>query len=325
MSPRDHPGVDDPPGGAGAHARFFFDRPVPPGYEALLAGRAVAVGPDDAELPGAVAVIAGPRRWDAAAMDLGPDLRVISRTGIGYDTVDVAAANERGIVVCNAPDAPTVSTAEHTVALMLAITKHLPSQHARSNAGLGPAAETRSLELDGATLGLVALGRIARRVAVVAQALGMHVIAADPYLTISPVPGVELVPLSELWHRSDVVSLHAPATDETNRLVNTTTLAAMKAASYLVNCARGSLVDQAALVAALDAGHLAGAALDVTTPEPLPEGHPLLGRQDVIVTPHIASSTITGRRRLYEHAIENALAVLAGDLSSRVPESEARP
>jgi D-3-phosphoglycerate dehydrogenase / 2-oxoglutarate reductase len=302
--------------------RFFFDRPVPPGYEQLLDERAVAVGPDDVDLPGAVAVIAGPRRWDAAAMDLGPDLVVISRTGIGYDAVDVVAANERGIVVCNAPEAPSVSTAEHTLALLLAVTKGLPMQQARANVGLGPAANANGLELDGHTLGLVALGRIARRVALAAQAMGMHVIAADPYLTESPLPGVELVGLDDIWRRSDVVSLHAPGTVETRHMVNATTLAAMKQGSYLVNCARGSLVDQDALVASLDGGHLAGAALDVTEPEPLPEGHPLLGRDDVIVTPHIASSTAIGRRRLYEHAITNALAVLAGDLSSKVPECE---
>lgn len=301
--------------------RFFFDRPVPPGYEDLFEGRAIAVGPDNTDLPGAVAVIAGPRRWDAAAMDLGPDLRVISRTGIGYDAVDVSAANERGIVVANAPAAPTVSTAEHALALMLSITKFLPMQHARANVGLGPAANANGLELDGHTLGLVALGRIARRVAVAAQAMGMHVIAADPYLTESPIPGVELVGLDDIWRRSDVVSLHAPGTAETRHLINATTLAAMKPGAFLVNCARGTLVDQDALVAALDGGHLAGAALDVTDPEPLPEGHPLLGRDDVIVTPHIASSTAIGRRRLYEHAIDNALAVLAGDSSSAVPES----
>jgi phosphoglycerate dehydrogenase-like enzyme len=109
-----------------------------------------------------------------------------------------------------------------------------------------------------------------------------------------------------------VLSLHAPATPETHHLVNSDVLSAMPAGSYLVNCARGALVDQDALIEALDRGHLAGAALDVTDPEPLPEGHPLLGRKDVIVTPHIASSTGAGRRRLYEHAIENVVAVLNG-------------
>jgi D-3-phosphoglycerate dehydrogenase / 2-oxoglutarate reductase len=301
--------------------RLFFDRPFPTEYHDLMTGRAVAVGPDDADLAGADGIIAGATRpWNADAFALAPRVRVISRTGIGYDNVDVAAANAAGVAVCYAPDAPSVSTAEHTLALLLAITKGLPAHQARALEGLagGPAA---GLELDGAVLGVIGLGRIARRVAVAALAMGMRVVANDPLITAPGIDGVTMVDLHELLTVSDVVSLHAPALPETYHLMGTENLGRMKRGSYLVNCARGSLVDQVALLAALESGHLAGAALDVTDPEPLPAGHPLLAHRSVIVTPHVASSTGAGRRRLYQQGIDNALAVLRGDAATLVPSS----
>ena len=299
---------------------LFFDRDLPDEFRDLLDGRARAVGPDDSELAGADAVVAGMRRWDAAAMANGPRLRVISRIGVGYDTVDVAAATASGIAVCYAPQAPTVSTAEHAVALLMTITKRLGAAQDRARQGLagGPAV---ALELQGQVLGLLGYGRIARRVALVGQALGMSVIAHDPFLE-SGVDVARLVDFDELWTGSDVVSLHAPAVADTRHVVNDTSLAMMRRGSYLINCARGSLVDQQALLDALDRDHLAGAGLDVTEPEPLPVGHPLLQHPSVIVTPHIASGTVAGRRRLYEHAINNALATLAGTPTSVVPEQQ---
>lgn len=296
---------------------LFFDRVLPFGVADVVAERAEVVGPDDVDLARADGVIAGVRRWDGAAMDLAPGLRVISRTGVGYDTVDVAAASERGIAVCYAPDAPTVSTAEHAVSLLLTVTKDLGGWADRSPGADGP---PPGLELAGATLGLYGYGRIARRVARVARALDMRVIAHDPYVTDTSDGEVELVELDELWRRSDVVSLHAPATPGTHRVVDAAVLGAMKPGSFLVNCARGSLVDQDALVDALDRGHLAGAGLDVTEPEPLPADHPLRRHARVVVTPHIASQTASGRLRLYEHAIDNALAVLDGTGGCLVPE-----
>ena len=233
--------------------------------------------------------------------------------GIGYDNVDLDAARAAGVTVCNAPDAPTVSTAEHTVALLMAITKNLRGLSGRAEEGLWGVSSPTSLELDGATLGLVGLGRIGARVATAANAMGMTVVAHDPMLTSSPVSCVELVSLPDVWARADVVSLHAPAVAATHHLVNAETLGVMRDGVYLVNCARGSLVDQDALVAALESGKVAGAGLDVTDPEPLPVGHPLLGRTDVIVTPHIASSTRAGRRRLFAHAFDAALATLGGE------------
>lgn len=300
---------------------LYFDGEFPIDYVDLVADRAEPVGPE-AGLERADAVIAGARViWDGERLAGAPSVKVVSRVGIGYDNVDVAAAAARGIVVCNAPEAPTVSTAEHTMALMLAITKHLPAQIARARAGLSAAGVGIALELDGAVLGLVGFGRIGRRVAAAAQAFGMTVVAHDPVLAASApeIDGVALIDLDALLGQADVVSIHAPATAETHHLVDGEFLAAMQADSYLINCARGSLIDQEALLDALDRGHLAGAALDVTDPEPLPEGHPLLIHERTIVTPHIASSTIAGRRRLYQHAIDNAIAVLEGRPASIVP------
>ena len=299
--------------------RLFFDRPLPEEYCGLLDGRAIACGPDDVDLATADGVVAGATRpWNAAAFALGPRLKVVSRTGVGYDNVDVDAARVAGVVACYAPGAPSVSTAEHTVALILAVTKRLRALHADAMAGkVGGAA--LGLELDGSTLGLVGLGRIARRVALAGQALGMTVVAYDPYVIDGSVEGVSMVGLDQLLAVSDVVSLHAPATPDTQGLFGAATLATMKRGAYLINCARGGLVDQSALLDALNSGQIAGAGLDVTEPEPLPAGHPLLVHPNVLVTPHMASSTVAGRRRLYEQGIDNALAVIAGRPASVVP------
>lgn len=290
----------------------FFDTPLPDAYRDLVEGRLEVVGPDSG-LERAIAVIAGARvRWDAAMLAGGPSVLVVSRTGIGYDNIDLDAARKRGVTVCNAPEAPSVSTAEHTVALMMAATKRLRTTTAIADRGEKAPSVGIALELDGCRLGLVGLGRIARRVAAVGHALGMEVIAHDPFIDAADSDGVRLVDLDEVFSTADVVSLHAPGGEATRHLVDAARLATMRPGAVLVNCARGSLVDQDALLGALESGQLGGAALDVTEPEPLPAGHPLLGREDVVVTPHVASSTAAGRRRLYEHAIDNALAVLEG-------------
>jgi phosphoglycerate dehydrogenase-like enzyme len=293
---------------------LFVDHPFPEAYRDLVDGRATIVGSgSDDGLDRCHAILAGAvRPWNAAAFALAPNCTVISRVGVGYDNVTVADATTAGIVVCNTPIAPMVSTAEHTLALLFAVTKHLPHHIARARQGLKGEPVGRALELDGRTLGLIGIGRIASRVAVAAQALGMRVIASDPGVTDSPIAGVELVDLPTVLAQSDVVSLHAPALPSTYKMIDAETIAMMQPGAYFVNCARGVLVDHDALLAAIDDGQLAGAGLDVTDPEPLPEGHPLLDRPNVVVTPHIASASVAGRRRLYEHSIANALAVLAG-------------
>jgi len=298
---------------------IHLDRPIVDADLRYVRARASLVGPHDDLLRGVPAAVIGiGHNWDASRFAAFPDLRVVSRMGIGYDNVDVRAAAAAGVAVCNAPDAPTVSTAEHTMALILGVTKELPIQRERARHGLGGPAEATALELDGATLGLVGLGRIARRVAITAQALGMVVIASDPAFDESPVPGVEMVAFDELLATADVVSLHAPAMVATRHMIGEVALATMKSGVFIVNCARGALVDHDALIAAVDSGHVAGVGLDVSEPEPLPTGHPLLDRSSVIVTPHVASSTAAGRRRLFEHAVDNAIAVLTGRSASVV-------
>jgi D-3-phosphoglycerate dehydrogenase / 2-oxoglutarate reductase len=300
---------------------LWFDRPLTPDLVALLAGRATVAGPSQDELPGADGAVVGiAQRWDATTVASAPSVRVVSRTGIGYDNVDVDSLYEVGVTVCNAPDAPTVSTAEHTMTLLLALTKDLPANVARARQGeTGPATLT-ALELDGATVGLVGYGRIARRVARACAALGMRVLVHDPFVDTADPANTEdeFTSLASLWAQSHVISLHAPATADTHHLICDASIAQMRQGVFIVNCARGSLIDHDALRRALDRGDIAGAALDVTDPEPLPVGHPLLTHPRVLVTPHCASSTTAGRIRLFSHAIDNALAVLSGEPASVV-------
>ncbi len=263
---------------------------------------------------GAEAAIVGSREpWADAACRRLPELKVVVRRGIGYDNVDVAACAAHGVAVCNTPDGPTVSTAEHALMLLLAVSKRLKSAERRLREGdglVGTPATVGGLELDGRTLGLIGCGRIGRRLGAYAEALGMQVLAHDPHLDAAPVG--RLVALEEIWSSADIVSLHAPATPATRHLVNAASLAAMRPGVVIVNCARGTLVDNDALLAALESGQVAGAGLDVTDPEPLPADHPLLGRDDVLVTPHVASGTTVGIERVLTQALEQALVWLRG-------------
>ena len=290
--------------------RIWIDRPPPP---------EVSI-PDDIELTNDLAdadgVIVGANEpWDAAVCGRLARLKVVARAGIGYDNVDPGACAAVGVAACNTPDAPTVSTAEHALALLLAVSKRIKRSEGRLHSGLGDyRAAHGALELEGRTLGLVGCGRIGRRVARYAAAIGMRVLVHDPYLEPSDTEGVaEFVDLDELWRRSDAVSLHAPATGETRHIVDAGAVSAMRPGVIIVNCARGSLIDHEALLAGLESGHIAGAGLDVTEPEPLPAGHPLLGREDVIVTPHVASSTTAGSVRLISQALEQAAQWLRGE------------
>ena len=303
--------------------RVWFERNVLPDLVDDVAARVTVLGPatltpEDpfCALATAQGIVAGQYAYDAGIMDLAPDLCVIVRTGIGYDTVDLEAATERGIAVCNAPDGPTVSTAEHALALILTVAKSVKkSENELRAGGSNFYARHDAIELDGKFLGLVGCGRIARRVARAAIGLGMQVGAHDPYLDPSSFPE-DVLPvedLASLLQRSDVVSIHVPATDATKGLFDGAAFELMKEGSILVNAARGTIVDQAALIAALDSGRLRGAGLDVTDPEPLPPDHPLLLRDDVVVTPHVASATPNAKRRIFTSAFDQVLDVLAGE------------
>lgn len=291
--------------------RIWIDRTPPPEVE-IPPDVELVDGPEAAD----GVVVAADRPWDDDACRRFPNLKVVVRSGIGYDNVDVSACAAHGVAACNTPDAPTVSTAEHALALMLAVAKRLKSSEARLAAGtvggpgrlVGPGA----LELAGRSLGLVGCGRIGSLLGRYAEALGMTVLVYDPYLDSAPVG--ELVGLDQLWAEADIASLHAPATPETRHIVNSDSLAAMRPGVIIINCARGTLLDQEALVAALDSGHVGGAGLDVTEPEPLPPDHPLLGRVNVVVTPHVASTTTVGIVRLIGQALEQALVWLRGGI-----------
>lgn len=287
----------------------FFDRPPLDEALAHLDPAHTATGPDLGRWPTADAVIAGPTHYDAAHLDAAPNLRIVARTGIGVDSVDLDAATERGVIVCNTPDGPTVSTAEHTLALLLLAAKRLDVTQSALRAAEGSYHErSPAIELAGRTIGLVGYGRIGRRVATMADGIGMSVLVHDPFADIDR-PSAEL---DDLLAASDVVSLHLPATPQTRHLLDADRFALLRPGAILVNCARGGLVDHDALVDALDRGQVGVAALDVTDPEPLPPDHPLLHRDDVIVTPHVASATHAGRMRMQVTAIEAVNAVLAG-------------
>ena len=270
-------------------------------------------GPSIEDRSSAGVVFAGGESYDAAVLDQLDQLQVIARVGIGYDAVDVAAATERGVLVTNTPDGPTTSTAEHTIALMMAVTHEVTKSAARLRSGSGDyVAQQRSMEVAGRTLGLLGFGRIGRAVATMAKGLGMSVVVADPALS-GDGEGIEVVELAELFARADVLSLHAPATPSTIGLVDAEVFASMKPGSVLINCARGSIVVTDDLLDALESGHLMGAGLDVTDPEPLAPDHPLLSLDNVIVTPHIASSTVAGRQRMSEMAFEQVAMALHGE------------
>ena len=265
-------------------------------------------------------IVAGETYVTGEVMDrIGSKLRIIARNGIGFDRVDLKAATERGIMVVNTPDGPTESTAEHTIALMLNLCKQVMVGDRILHSGSPfPALTdlTPGLEVDGATLGLVGVGRIGGRVATIAKVLGMNVLAFDPFITQERASdiGVELVPsLEELLPHAQVVSLHCPATPETHHIINAKTLGLMQKGSYLINAARGALLDEAALIDALRSGHLAGAALDVYDPEPPDTSSPLFTLPNIVCTPHIASYTTASVLRMQIMACEQIASALRGE------------
>ncbi|MCY3831691.1 MAG: NAD(P)-binding domain-containing protein [Chloroflexi bacterium] len=309
--------------------KIWFESTVPDEYRSMFADVAEGICPGERldsdpyhRLDEAHSVIAGGRAFDGAAMDRAPNLLIIARTGVGYDTLDVDAASARGIACVNAPDAPTVSTAELAVTLMMTVARAVKRIENELNRMLEAgerrnlAREYVALEMQRTQLGIIGLGRIGGHVSGIAKAIGMKVVAYDPYIDAErfAMLGVEKASsLEQLLAGSDFVSLHLPLNDETYKLMNAERFAQMKAGAVFINVARGGHVDEAALTAALDSGHLFGAGLDVTDPEPPLAGNPLLGRDNVVITPHIASSTVAGRPRLTIHALEQVVQALRGE------------
>lgn len=257
-------------------------------------------------------------RYDAALFAALPNLRMVTRTGIGVDNVDLDAATEHGIVVCNTPDGPTESTAEHTVAMLMDLAKRIKQGDANMAAGnFGPRkAPLLGVEVRGRTLGLVGLGRIGRRVAsICGKGLEMRVVAYDPFVKpeVAAEWGVELLPLEEVIAQADFLSLHAPVTPATVHLMNRERLAMMKPGAFLLNLARGTLVDEAALLDAVESGHLGGAGLDVFDVEPLAVSSRLRNHPLIVTTPHSASVTVEGRIRIETMAVERVVRFFQGE------------
>jgi D-3-phosphoglycerate dehydrogenase len=259
---------------------------------------------------------------------IGPQLRIVARTGIGVDRIDIEAATQRGILVINTPDGPTESTAEHAIALLLNLCKRVAAGDRRLRAGQGfpgPGEFAPGLETAGAVLGLVGLGRIGSRVATIARALGMQVLAFDPFISQERAAelGVEIVPsLAEMLPRSQVVSIHCPATPATYHIMNAEALSLMPQGSYLINVSRGALVDQAALLDALRSGHLAGAGLDVFDPEPPQADDPLFALPNTLCTPHIGSYTTAGLIRMQVMAGKHVVSAIRGERPSDLVNAE---
>jgi D-3-phosphoglycerate dehydrogenase len=278
------------------HGRFTPEQLVKciPGYDALLVRSATRV--------------------TAVVLEAGKQLRVVGRAGVGYDNIDVDAATQRGIVVVNARGAPSISTAEHTLALLLALVRHIPQAYASLRRGEWRRSDFVGVELRGKTLGLIGLGRIGAEVAKRVVALEMRVLAYDPFVSSEHARrlGVTLVSLDELLAQADFVSIHTPLTRDTRGLLNAAAFARMKPGARLVNAARGELVDSRALLEALDRGHLAGAALDVFDIEPPPLG-PLVLHERVIAVPHLGASTEEAQVAVSLEVAGHVLAALRGE------------
>jgi D-3-phosphoglycerate dehydrogenase len=266
-----------------------------PGWNIVLTTKETLV----AELAGADALIVrSATKVTAELLDKAPKLRAVGRAGVGVDNIDLDAATKRGVLVMSTPGGSSVSVAEHTIALLLALVRQLPKFDAAMREGRWEKSSSGA-EVRGKTLGLIGLGRIGSEVAVRAEAFDMRVIAFDPYISEAAAHeiSVDLVPLDQLFAESDVISLHTAVSPQTREMINAASIAKMKKGVRIVNAARGELINEADLAAAIKSGHVAGAALDVFAEEP-PKNCPLIGLPNVITTPHVAGSTAEAQEEL---------------------------
>jgi D-3-phosphoglycerate dehydrogenase len=278
------------------------DTLAPQGLEILERARGLDVeyrpGLSPGELEGAIAdahglVIRSGTKVTADVIEAGRELQVIGRAGIGVDNVDVPAATRRGIVVMNTPGGNNITTAEHAVALIVSLARHIPQATASMKAGKWDKKSFMGTELYNRTIGVIGLGNIGRIVADRARGLGLKVVGHDPFVTdhAAAMLDVELVPFDELLARADILTVHVPRTKETTGLLGAAAFDKVKPGVLVVNAARGGIVDEAALLDALEDGRVGGAALDVFVEEPPSPGHPLVNHPKVICTPHLGAST----------------------------------
>ena len=256
-----------------------------------------------------VAIIVRYSKVGAAAMDAAPSLKVISKHGSGTDTIDKVAAKARGVEVVAAVGANAAAVAEQALALLLACAKSVVTLNERMHAGHWDKATHKSVELEGRTVGLVGLGAIGLRFARMADAMGMRVLGFDPYAKNLP-SYVKSVDLDTIWRESDAVSLHCPLTADNAKLLNARTLAACKKGVIVVNTARGGLIDEPALLAAVQSGQVASAGLDSFAVEPMTAPHPFHGEKRIVLSPHIGGVTSDAYVKMGVAAAQNALNVL---------------
>ena len=255
-------------------------------------------------LSGVSASVAGSEPYTRRVIESSPDLRVIARTGVGFDAVDLDACNEHGVVVATTPGVNHHAVAEHTIALLMGIARHFPVQ----DMAVRKASWTRlaAPRVMGSTIGIVGLGRIGRAVATRAHGLGMKIISHDPFASVEFADqwNIELVKLDELYARADYISLHSPATEETTHMINAESLGKMKDTAVVINTARGALIDEPALIQALKNGVIRGAGLDVYEQEPLPADSPLIELDNVLLSGHIAGLDIESHNGMFNMAAD---------------------
>jgi len=282
-------------------------------FDVVYAGKT----PTDSEIAGLcarhdpTAIIVRYGKVGAAAVEAAPSLKVISKHGAGTDTIDKKAAAARGVDVVAAAGANAAAVAEHALALLLACAKSVPQLDVRMRAGHWDKSTHKSIELGGRTIGLVGLGAIGVRFARMVDAMGMRVLGFDPYATELPASVERVDALDPIWREADVVSLHCPLTADNARMVNADTLGRCKRGVILVNTARGGLVDEDALLAAVRSGHVAAAGLDSFAVEPLPAEHPFRTESRIVLSPHIGGVTADAYVAMGVGAAQNVLASLA--------------
>lgn len=262
-------------------------------------------------------------------LEKAPKLRVIGRAGVGVDNVDLPAATAAGVLVMNTPGGNAVSVAEHTLGLMLSLARQIPAASASTTSGKWEKKKFQGNELRGKTLGVLGLGSIGREVVLRAKPFAMRVVAHDPYVNPQAAAdlGIELLSIDDLYAQSDYISLHVALTPDTEKMINSEAVGKMKKGVRIINCARGELVDQDAIVEGFKSGKIGGAGLDVFNPEPLPADHPLLAQPNLVATPHIGGSTEEAQEivgvRIVEQVVQylqNGIAINAVNMPALSPE-----
>ncbi len=246
-------------------------------------------------------------------IEAGKRLRFIGRAGAGVDNIDMNAATKRGVIVANAPEGNTLAATEHTMAMILSLCRNTPQANASMQAGEWKRSKFMGVELNEKTLGVVGLGRIGREVAKRAASFDMRIIGYDPFITVEKAAamGIEAMSLDELFKQADIITVHTPLIKETRHIVNTQSIATMKDGVRIINCARGGIIDEAALAEAVKAGKVAGAAIDVFEEEP-PKDSPLIGIPGIIITPHLGASTVEAQKNVSISIAKQCLEVLGG-------------